>query len=86
MIKALLYENNDLSLTRSLALAGFLAFLAGSIYLLAKGTTWGNYDTFATLTGGGGAATQIANKLINGKYNSEQGKPFEKGMRNAEKK
>ena len=35
--------------------------------------TWGNYETFATMTGGGSAATQIANKLINSKYNTASG-------------
>lgn len=75
MLKELLYESGELSLTRSLALAGFLAFLVGSFYLMWRGATWGNYETFATMTGGGGMATQIANKLINSKYNSEQGTP-----------
>lgn len=74
MIKKLLYESGELSLTRSLAVAGFLAFLAGSFYLIYKGMTWGNYETFATMTGGGGLASQIANKFINSKYNSEPGK------------
>ena len=75
MIKKLLYESGELSLTRSLACAGFLAFLIGSFYLMWKGATWGNYETFATFTGGGGAVTQIANKFINSKYNSDPGKP-----------
>lgn len=35
--------------------------------------TWGNYETFATITGGGGAATQVANKLINSKFNTPLG-------------
>ena len=73
MIKKLLYESGELSLTRSLAVAGFLAFLAGSFYLMWRGATWGNYETFATMTGGGGLASQIANKFINSKYNSAPG-------------
>ena len=44
-----------------------------SCYLIYKGQTWGNYETFATMTGGGSAATQIANKLINSKFNSSPG-------------
>ena len=79
MIKKLLYESGELSLTRSLAVAGFLAFLVGSFVLIVKNQTWGNYETFATMTGGGGMATQIANKFINSKYNSEEGKPPLKG-------
>jgi len=75
ILKALLYENGNLSLTRSLAAAGFLAFLAGSFYLMWRGTSWGNYETFANLTGGGGLATQVANKFLNSKYNSPTGEP-----------
>lgn len=82
MLKKLLYESGELSLTRSLAIAGFLAFLLGSFYLMWKGSTWGNYETFATMTGGGGMATQIANKFINSKYNSGAGKPPVRGESN----
>ena len=72
-LKMLLYENNELSLTRTLAIVGWLAFLIVSGYLVARGTSWQNYETFASLTGGGGAATQIANKFINSKYNTLAG-------------
>mgnify|MGYP003591331078 FL=1 len=77
-LQKLLQEGNEYSLTRLLAVISFTAFLIGSFYLLLKGITWGNYETFATFTGGGGAITQIANKFINGKYNTplnELGKP-----------
>lgn len=73
-----LKEKGEYSLTRILAVVGFLSFLIGSIYLIYKGQTWGNYETFATWTGGGGAATQVANKFINSRYNTqlgEAGKP-----------
>lgn len=79
IIKKLLCESGELSLTRSLAVAGFLSFLLGSFYLMYKGITWGNYETFATMTGGGGMFTQIANKFIMQKYSSEPGKPFLRG-------
>ena len=69
----LLKENTVYSFTRILAAAGFAAFIIVSIYLVYKGQTWGNYETFATMTGGGSAATQIANKLINSKFNTTQG-------------
>ena len=75
----LLKENNVYSFTRILAAAGFAAFIIVSLYLVYKGQTWGNYETFATMTGGGSAATQIANKLINSKFNTntgEAGKPM----------
>ena len=69
----ILKEGGQYSLTRILATIGFIAFLVGSFYLIYSGKTWGNYETFATLTGGGGAATQIANKLINSKFNTKPG-------------
>ena len=76
-----LKENGEYSFTRILSVVGFGAFLIGSTYLIYKGISWGNYETFATMTGGGGAVTQIANKLINSKYNTAQGeagKPINK--------
>jgi hypothetical protein len=69
----MLKEGGVYSLTRILSVIGFAAFLIGSCYLIYKGQTWGNYETFATMTGGGSAATQIANKLINSKFNSSPG-------------
>lgn len=72
-IKMLLYENNELSLTRCITVIAWAAFLAVSFYLVYTAQSWGNYDTFAFLTGGGGATTQIVNKLINSKYNSIPG-------------
>lgn len=79
ILKKMLKEQDEYSFTRLLAAISFAAFLIGSFYLLVTHTTWGNYETFATFTGGGGAVTQIANKLINGKYNTnpgEVGKPL----------
>ena len=75
----LLKENGVYSLTRVLAAAGFAAFIVVSFYLAYTGKAFQYYDTFASLTGGGGAATQIANKLINSKFNTppnEAGKPL----------
>ena len=79
IIRDLLYERGRLSLTRVLAFAGFAAFLAGSFVLLWKGTRWDNYETFATFTGGGGATTQLANKFLNSRYNSNPGESYDKG-------
>lgn len=80
-ISNVLKESGEYSLTRLLSVVGFIAFLVGSFYLIYKGTSWSNYETFASLTGGGSAATQIANKLINSKFNTasgEAGKPLSK--------
>lgn len=72
-IKMLLYENGELSLTRVIAVIAWAAFLAVSFYLVWTAQAWANYDTFAFMTGGGGATTQVANKLINSRYNSAPG-------------
>lgn len=80
-LTSILKESDEYSLTRILAVISFTAFLLGSFYLLIRGITWGNYETFAMFTGGGGAATQVINKFINGKYNTpanELGKPVNK--------
>lgn len=73
LLKMLMYEDGILSWTRSLSLIMLLAFLGVSIYLVVMHQTWANYDTFASLTGGGGTTTQLVNKFINSKYNSQQG-------------
>lgn len=79
-LKMLLYENNELSLTRCITVIAWAAFLAVSFYLVYTAQSWGNYDTFAFLTGGGGATTQVVNKFINSKYNSVPGGYQQKGV------
>ena len=79
-LKMLLYENNELSLTRCITVVAWAAFLAVSFYLVYTAQAWGNYDTFAFLTGGGGATTQVVNKLINSKYNSVPGGYQQRGV------
>ena len=79
-IKMLLYENNELSLTRCITVIAWAAFLAVSFYLVYTAQSWGNYDTFAFLTGGGGATTQVVNKFINSKYNSVPGGYQQRGV------
>lgn len=79
-LKMLLYENNELSLTRCITVIAWVAFLAVSFYLVYTAQSWGNYDTFAFLTGGGGATTQVVNKFINSKYNSVPGGYQQKGV------
>lgn len=79
IVKDLLYENNELSLTRAIALFGYLLFGIASVYMIAMGVTWPDYSTFAAYTGGAGAALQLGNKAINSKWNSAVGsyKPIE---------
>ena len=79
-LKMLLYENNELSLTRCITVIAWVAFLAVSFYLVYTAQSWGNYDTFAFLTGGGGATTQVVNQFINSKYNSVPGGYQQKGV------
>lgn len=79
-IRMLLYENGELSLTRVITVIAWAAFLAVSFYLVYTAQSWGNYDTFAFLTGGGGATTQVVNKFINSKYNSVPGGYQQKGV------
>lgn len=73
MIKQLLYENQVLSLTRTMAVLSFLLFAMVSLYLILTGKTWQHYETFAGVTAGGGLLTQLANKAVNSKYNSVGG-------------
>lgn len=69
----LLYENGSPSLTRFISVTAFLAFLVGSAFLMIKGQRWEHYETFAALTGGGGIAGQLGNKLIVNKYGNTGG-------------
>lgn len=66
-------ENNSVSLTRVISAFSYLLFAFVSIWLMATGTSWTHYDIFASYTGAGGAALQLANKFVNSKYNSANG-------------
>ena len=70
IFRDLLCENGQISLTRSLVIASFVLFFMGTAFLMLTGMSWQHYDTFASMTGGGGLAAQLANKLMNSKYNS----------------
>lgn len=63
-LASLMYENGEPSLTRVMTVAAFLAFLAGSAFLMAVGQHWDHYETFATITGGGTLAAQLGNKYM----------------------
>ena len=69
-------ENGVLSLTRVIVALNYVLFIIGTAYLILTGTTWGNYEVFCVVTATGGAATQIANKFLNSKYNSPLGGPL----------
>ena len=77
-MKNLLKENGQLSLTRVLACLSFMTFIVGTAYLMAKQVSWPHYDTFSAATIGG-TATQVINKFINSKFNSDTGKFPDKG-------
>nr|DAT35698.1 MAG TPA: Protein of unknown function (DUF2644) [Caudoviricetes sp.] len=74
----MLFENGQLSYTRVISFSLLLLLIGVTLYLVATGHNWQHYETLASLTGGGSAATQIANKFINSKYNSEVGSYKEK--------
>ncbi|MCE5286957.1 MAG: hypothetical protein LLG02_14085 [Pelosinus sp.] len=74
----LLYENGAPSRTGLFSIIAFLAFLAGSAYLMLTHQQWAHYDTFATLTGGGGIGGLVSNKFINNKYGSPDGQAYNK--------
>lgn len=63
----LLYEPEGPSLTRALSVFSFVSFVIASVYLMVSHTTWIHYETFATITGGGGLGGQVANKFMNNK-------------------
>lgn len=67
---SILYEQGEPSLTRLIAVLAYLSFLAASFFMIFTGQTWSGYDTFASVTAGGGSIMQILNKFINSKYNS----------------
>ena len=72
-VKSIMYEDGSPSLTRTIAVAGFLIFAVVSIYLVIYNIDWSLYPTFASITGGAGMGTQVANKVINSCYNTPRG-------------
>lgn len=78
IIRRLLWENGNPSLTRFLAVWLVLFWCALTAWLAANQIDWGGY-AIATTTGLGGVATQVINKFVNSKYNSPAGSPGPKG-------
>lgn len=75
----LMYENGELSLTRTISVLFVLLFIGVTIYLVFFDFRWDHYETLATMAAGGGPMTQVANKFINSKYNTDIGTYERKG-------
>ena len=75
----LMYENGGLSLTRTISVLFVLLFIGVTIYLVSFDFRWDHYETLATMAAGGGPMTQVANKFINSKYNTDIGTYERKG-------
>ena len=69
----LMCEQGEPSLTRFLALTSFFVFVVITVYLAYYNINWQPYQTFASITGGGGLLAQIANKINNSVNNSRKG-------------
>lgn len=69
-LKGLTLENGEPSLTRFIVIISFGLFIGVTIYLVGTGTKWDAYVQFASLTGGGGILTTLANKVNNSINNS----------------
>lgn len=78
VFKMMLFENEQLSYTRVISFSLLLLLIGVTLYLVITGHNWQHYETLASLAGGGSAVTQVANKFINSKYNSEVGSYKEK--------
>lgn len=78
LFRMMLFENGQLSYTRVISFSLLLLLIGVTLYLVITGHNWQHYETLASLTGGGSAVTQVANKFINSKYNSEVGSYKEK--------
>ena len=74
-----MYENGELSLTRTISVLFVLLFIGVTIYLVFFDFRWDHYETLATMAAGGGPMTQVANKFINSKYNTDIGTYERKG-------
>ena len=73
ILEMLMYENGELSLTRTISVLFVLLFIGVTIYLVFFDFRWDHYETLATMAAGGGPMTQVANKFINSKYNTDIG-------------
>ena len=79
ILEMLMYENGELSLTRTISVLFVFLFIGVTIYLVFFDFRWDHYETLATMAAGGGPMTQVANKFINSKYNTDIGTYERKG-------
>ena len=79
ILEMLMYEDGELSLTRTISVLFVLLFIGVTIYLVFFDFRWDHYETLATMAAGGGPMTQVANKFINSKYNTDIGTYERKG-------
>ena len=79
ILEMLMYENGGLSLTRTISVLFVLLFIGVTINLVFFDFRWEHYETLATMAAGGGPMTQVANKFINSKYNTDIGTYERKG-------
>lgn len=70
-----LKEYDQQSLTRLITVVLLIFFMIVTIYLIYSKFNWMNYDMFCLVTVGGGAGTQLINKWVNSKYNTQPGAP-----------
>ena len=73
-----LKEYDQQSLTRLITVVLLIFFMAVTVYLIYARFNWMNYDIFCLVTVGGGAGTQLVNKWVNSKYNTNMAKKLTK--------
>ena len=77
-----LKEYDQQSLTRIMSIVLLLFFMVVTIYLIYARFDWSSYEIFCVVTVGSGAGSQLFNKYINSKYNTNlgsAGKPLNSG-------
>ncbi|MFA6074611.1 MAG: hypothetical protein WCV63_00100 [Negativicutes bacterium] len=65
----------NITATHLIAVTGYCAYLAVSIYLCITGGTFQYYSEFAALTAGSGTLAAIGGKYIDSALNSPKGAP-----------
>lgn len=63
----------NISATHLIAVAGYIAYIAVSIYLCITGGTFQYYSEFAALTAGSGTVAALGGRYIDSALNSPKG-------------